>query len=1194
VDSSDQLISLLRRCTVQLSTPSESGTGFFVAPGLILTCAHVVGDIQSNQTPVTVEWEDQTYRAKIMRLVPSPYPDLSLLELEDVLATHPCVLLHDAVQVKDELYSYGYTKNYSHGEPATFVVEGMTGDPVKLLKFKEGEAVFGFSGAPLLNLRTGCVCGVMSITRGQNTLMGGRGVPTNVVLEQFEELVTLQEEFHHKDRYWYDLLPESEVKKLNWQDLRAICDAITENRMSTVRDKYSEELYLQRDHAHQTFMRFLEDPTKRGFVLVGGSGVGKSNFLLAAREELQSREDVCVLMYDAASPMEYPLMEIINEDFHERMGWTTQRLWEKIKSIDGIDRQLVLLCVDSLNEHKQPRKLLEQLNDLIQRPWPWLKVVIVSRPEAWQFIKREITLASALYAREEDGAPGAILESFNYSERLEPFSRQELPLVYARYQHINQVQTPYEDLSSRLRDIISDPFYLWLVTRAYENKTIPENLKTTTLIEKYLIALIGEDKLQGGDPEWLKNQLVPLMVSEGDYDRVITSEELDAADHALCKGLLDRADSSGLPQLQSFRNLMDANILKREPHGLGFEISFKFDRFYDYFIGKRIFQISSVQADQYTYFLDIIERTQEIEQHFLWEAVRNTLVQEAEKPDIEIVLKLCRTPDQHIRTMMANVLITLGADTPQKVEGILKELVPAAQQVTGIKKVRQWLGKGTVDADRTTRNAGKIATEVASNLRIPWVLWTAALQSDSTIRTEAVRYAYMLWQRDQSKGFEILEYLTQNTVSGFLPNRDAFESCMGLSILIFFEHYQDRLVLARLQSIWREIIAKILRIRERSDGEEGVVRAFIRERIFSFVIKAAFQILHEFPDNINFIDVPALEAFFQRETTEKALYKNLTRYIDVQAGYSKEQMRSDFRTAGNSRDLLICLVANMGLIAHACYEPLAFLPFLKELLEEAKCNPIATTRVADIAQVTENALAHHPMSEELFDFFVYTVKVCHEYYLRYPQALPGQLSKAPEAAYLGPYMLYQYQRTKTIKTEWLNALIQKALLHNNIPFFDLLLKVELPFVGLEWEQPQIALEALTLFFDDSNAIDNAELHQMILLFLSRLRVHYSDDVDDFLEQQGVSEAIQLQVRTNEPVETIGELIGIRTLSFIRDNVVMGSASLRYHLIQILEKASDCTKIGAWFDYFIRDLINLIYGEEVLKQSANNSSVLESE
>src|SRR5207245_2397716 len=142
-----------------------------------------------------------------------------------------------------------------------------------------------------------------------------------------------------------------------------------------------------------------------------------------------------------------------------------------------------------------------------------------------------------------------------------------------------------------------------------KDKAIPANLKTTSLIDMYVNALTGEGKLQGGDPDWLENQLVPLMISEGYYERVITSEELRVADRALYKALLDRADSSELPQLQSFTNLADADILKRELYGIGFEVAFKHERFYDYFTGRRIFHLSKAQTDRYTYFLDMIGRT---------------------------------------------------------------------------------------------------------------------------------------------------------------------------------------------------------------------------------------------------------------------------------------------------------------------------------------------------------------------------------------------------------------------------------------------------------------------------------------------------------------------------------------------------------------------------------------------------------
>ena len=211
MDSSEELISLLQRCTARLSIPGESGTGFFVAPGLILTCAHVVEKVQNDGNSVIVEWECQTYTAKILHLLSKPYPDLAILKLEKSPSTHPCVVLHEAVRTDDHLYSYGYPKLYS-GDPATFVVEGMSDSP-RLIKFKLGQVKEGFSGAPLLNQRTGGVCGVMKLTMGEGTLMGGRAVPTSVVLERFPELVALQKEFHQEDSRWYDCLSQQQRRE---------------------------------------------------------------------------------------------------------------------------------------------------------------------------------------------------------------------------------------------------------------------------------------------------------------------------------------------------------------------------------------------------------------------------------------------------------------------------------------------------------------------------------------------------------------------------------------------------------------------------------------------------------------------------------------------------------------------------------------------------------------------------------------------------------------------------------------------------------------------------------------------------------------------------------------------------------------------------------------------------------------------
>ncbi len=164
-----RLDELLQRCTVKLSVPGRMGhgTGFFVAPGLILTCAHVVK--AAGFEPVNVCWQNQDKFADAVTecLLPDPF-DLALLRFSPTVPDLSCVYLDALVQPDDNLHSYGYPDDFPKGGPVTFECEGLTGDEPPLIKFKAGQARPGLSGSPLLNQRTGKVCGIVKFTRDRS------------------------------------------------------------------------------------------------------------------------------------------------------------------------------------------------------------------------------------------------------------------------------------------------------------------------------------------------------------------------------------------------------------------------------------------------------------------------------------------------------------------------------------------------------------------------------------------------------------------------------------------------------------------------------------------------------------------------------------------------------------------------------------------------------------------------------------------------------------------------------------------------------------------------------------------------------------------------------------------------------------------------------------------------------------------
>lgn len=191
----------LQKCTVRLRIGSEQGTGFFVAPGLILTCAHVVAGVGSGSIDVFWKTENQNYTAKVEQLRNDWTLDLALLRLEADVPNQPCVYFEQACpQTEDDLYIFGYPKDcyedYSDGDSATFKYEGESfKGNIVWHKLKEGQIKEGFSGSPLLNLRTGGVCGIVNISRNTTSDLGGRAVSASVILSQFQELAVQKPTF---------------------------------------------------------------------------------------------------------------------------------------------------------------------------------------------------------------------------------------------------------------------------------------------------------------------------------------------------------------------------------------------------------------------------------------------------------------------------------------------------------------------------------------------------------------------------------------------------------------------------------------------------------------------------------------------------------------------------------------------------------------------------------------------------------------------------------------------------------------------------------------------------------------------------------------------------------------------------------------------------------------------------------------
>ncbi|MCC3588086.1 serine protease [Microcoleus sp. PH2017_30_WIL_O_A] len=229
------LEQLLQQCTVKLTVANIYGwgTGFFVAPGLILTCNHVVSGNANKAaeigTQVQVRWQEQVTfaEAEVVKSVPNPY-DLALLKFDHPKKGKlPCVRLSHNFASTDRLYLFGYPspeEDHPDGCPVTVNCEGITGE--KHIKLKLGQIQPGMSGSALLNQETGMVCGIVKFTLDRSMPLGGGAVQAVEILRLFPELKDLQRQFHQNDKQWKTFARKSATRGMYKLPERSINEQI--------------------------------------------------------------------------------------------------------------------------------------------------------------------------------------------------------------------------------------------------------------------------------------------------------------------------------------------------------------------------------------------------------------------------------------------------------------------------------------------------------------------------------------------------------------------------------------------------------------------------------------------------------------------------------------------------------------------------------------------------------------------------------------------------------------------------------------------------------------------------------------------------------------------------------------------------------------------------------------------------------
>ena len=407
----------LRRFVVRIVEPGSNvtrGSGVLVAPGWVLSCAHVVEDLErvcvvpdSRAATEGVVPSDVTgwVRARSdTRLAGSetafwPFPDLAVIELEgwsDHLIA-PLVLEPPLTDGKTHAWGFGRREAgvRAKGSPASFEYVGREGD--EWYKLKAGDATAGLSGAPLVCPDQRGVVGVMSVSRDPTKDCGGWASPAwalsgdrgarGELARLGAQIIDLNKKkaWEHRDT-WSRVLRVTgadQTVDMPWKDLERLGPHQRPAPSMMLRAESCLVPYLLRgDDLPGVSWCQSQSPFEISYIDAQG-GAGKTRFAIELCQKMQDR------------------------------GWVAGILPRKDRGISEIT-QPRLVAVDYVEE-RDSAALAEQISGLVRsaKEMTPVRVLLLSRPTRGQ---RPGARARMDVLREQEAASPSVVQALDDAE----------------------------------------------------------------------------------------------------------------------------------------------------------------------------------------------------------------------------------------------------------------------------------------------------------------------------------------------------------------------------------------------------------------------------------------------------------------------------------------------------------------------------------------------------------------------------------------------------------------------------------------------------------------------------------------------------------------------------------------------------------------------------------------------------------
>ena len=565
-----------------------------------------------------------------------------------------------------------------------------------------------------------------------------------------------------------EALRADEDRLISWDPARQNARDFARDQVENLTGKYDADVYFPRTTIEAQINRFLDEDDSTGFVVVGDSGVGKTNLLCdLTNRRVQDHTNDIVLFFNCA--------DFSREDDPESLvavGLLLEDTLSLTKALRGLDGERpanarMLLVFDAINEHDDPASFLKAINHRLVRKYhhyPWLKVVVSCRSELWGLLQLE-RFASRHWFYQVGDQMGV---------RLAIFSPEELRRAYKEnYRKKYGLRTSYEDLSDQAKRFMRDPLMLLFVAKAYEGQEVPDDVGSLRVFRRYVDEKIGSVS----DEKIVVDRLVKMMYQSAEDALGVADMWQDSEIGEWV--MAPRRPSDPMAHRSPYVRLLDEGVIYETSTLEGLfakpQVRFTHDRLFEYLLAEVVLPAVPRSED----ILRLIEESHDYSS--LWGALEAGL---SMRFDTDLLTELARLDNSEVRGLLLDVLSLISQDSRQEVSRFLSDLL-----------------------DEDHRNRSLLATMAACEIGDTEVLREAIYSDDEYTHAMGVQYAYYLWERDSIVGEELIGGIASE-IAGLRPIK-ALRSYLELSGYLA-THLMGELELVRpFLHLWRDILRRL-------------------------------------------------------------------------------------------------------------------------------------------------------------------------------------------------------------------------------------------------------------------------------------------------------------------------------------------------------------------------------------------------